>query len=58
MTKQVIEFKELWSKASTPSEKNKAYQLLIDKIVYGREENGLITAYLILNHWRKIWINN
>jgi site-specific DNA recombinase len=43
---QVSEFKELWNNASTPSEKNKAYRLLIDKIVYDREDNGIILEVL------------
>ena len=38
---QVSEFKELWNNASSPSEKNKAYKLLIDRIVYDREDNGV-----------------
>jgi site-specific DNA recombinase len=43
---QVGEFKELWNNASTPSEKNKAYRLLIDRIVYDREDNGVTLEVL------------
>ena len=43
---RVSEFKELWSMAATPSEKNKAYRLLIDRIVYDREGTGLTLEVL------------
>ncbi|MCC5466175.1 hypothetical protein LMF89_12500 [Pelosinus sp. Bkl1] len=43
---QVSEFKEVWNNASTSSETNKAYRLLIDKIVYDREENGIVLEVL------------
>jgi len=43
---QVSEFKELWNNASTPGEKNKAYRLLIDKIIYDREDNGVTLEVL------------
>ena len=43
---RVSEFKALWSTASTPGEKNKAYRLLIDRIVYDREDNGLTLEVL------------
>ncbi len=38
---RIDEFKELWQRASSPSEQNRAYRLLIEKIVYDREDNGL-----------------
>ena len=43
---RVSEFKKLWSTAATPSEKNKAYRLLIDRIVYDRVDNGLTLEVL------------
>jgi len=43
---RVSEFKEVWSTASTPSEQNKAYRLLIDRIVYDREENEVTLEVL------------
>ncbi len=39
-------FKELWSSAISPSEQNRAYRLLIDRIVYDREENGVTLEVL------------
>lgn len=38
---RIDEFKELWQRASSPGEQNRAYRLLIEKILYDREENGL-----------------
>lgn len=43
---RIDEFKELWSNAITPSEQNRAYRLLIDRIVYDREENGVTLEVL------------
>ena len=43
---KVNEFKQLWSKAATSNEKNKAYRLLIDKIIYDREDNGVTLEVL------------
>jgi len=43
---RVSEFKGVWSAAATPSEKNKAYRLLIDRIVYDRENNGVALEVL------------
>ena len=43
---KVGEFKESWSSASTASEKNIAYRLLIDKIMYDREESSLTLEVL------------
>jgi hypothetical protein len=39
--KRIDGFKELWSSAIDPSEQNRAFRLLIEKIVYNREDNGL-----------------
>ena len=42
MVKQRIdEFKVLWTNAVDPSEQNRAFRLLIDRIVYEREADGL-----------------
>lgn len=38
---RIDEFKELWQSASSPSEQNRAYRLLIEKILYDREDNGV-----------------
>ena len=43
---KVGEFRELWRSASTSSEKNRVYKLLIDKIVYDREDNGVTLEVL------------
>jgi site-specific DNA recombinase len=43
---RIDEFKELWSSAISPSEQNRAYRLLIDRIVYDREENGVTLEVL------------
>ncbi|MBU2702941.1 hypothetical protein Ga0466249_004076 [Sporomusaceae bacterium BoRhaA] len=43
---RIDEFKELWSSAITSSEQNRAYRLLIDRIVYDREEDGIILEVL------------
>ena len=40
---RVEEFKHIWAKAATSKEKNKAYRLLIDRIVYNRSEDSTIT---------------
>lgn len=34
-------FKELWTNAINPNEQNRAFKLLVDRIVYDREEIGL-----------------
>ena len=39
--KRIDEFKNLWINAVNPSEQNRAFKLLSDRIVYDREENGL-----------------
>ena len=39
--KRIDGFKELWSSAITPSEQNRAYRLLVDRIVYDRKDDGL-----------------
>lgn len=39
--KRINEFKNLWTNAINPSEQNRAFKLLIDRIVYNREDNGL-----------------
>lgn len=39
--KRIDEFKALWSSATDPSEQNKAFRLLVEKIVYDRIDNGL-----------------
>jgi site-specific DNA recombinase len=36
----------MWSKAATPAEKNKAYRLLIDRIIYNRVDNGVTLEVL------------
>lgn len=38
---RIDDFKELWQSASSPIEQNRAYRLLIEKILYDREENGV-----------------
>jgi site-specific DNA recombinase len=43
---RIDEFKELWSNAISPSEQNRAYRLLVDRIVYDREENGVTLEVL------------
>lgn len=44
--KRIDEFKQLWTNATDPSEQNRAFRLLIDKIVYDREENGVTLEVL------------
>ncbi len=39
--KRIDEFKSLWINAINPNEQNRAFKLLIDRIVYDREDNGL-----------------
>lgn len=39
--KRIDEFKALWTNAVDASEQNRAFRLLIEKIVYDREDNGL-----------------
>nr|WP_211289566.1 hypothetical protein [Sporomusa silvacetica] len=39
--KRIDEFKNLWTNATDPSDQNRAFRLLIEKIVYDREDNGL-----------------
>ncbi len=39
--KRINEFKNLWTNAVDPSEQNRAFRLLIEKIVYDREDDGL-----------------
>jgi site-specific DNA recombinase len=43
---RIDDFKMLWSSAATPGEKNKAYRLLINKIVYDREDSRIILEVL------------
>ncbi len=43
---RIDEFKELWSNAISPSEQNRAYRLLIDRIIYDREDNGVTLEVL------------
>ena len=43
---RIDEFKELWANAINPSEQNRAYRLLIDRIVYDREDNGVTLEVL------------
>jgi hypothetical protein len=38
---RIDEFKELWQRASSSSEQNRAYRLLIEKILYDRADNGV-----------------
>jgi DNA invertase Pin-like site-specific DNA recombinase len=40
---RIDEFKQLWLEAATTKEKNKAYRLLIDRIVYNRSDDSTIT---------------
>ncbi len=39
--KRIDEFKALWTSAVKPNEQNRAFKLLIEKIVYDREDSGL-----------------
>ncbi|SMD17234.1 hypothetical protein [Sporomusa malonica] len=39
--KRIDEFKNLWTNAVDPSEQNRAFRLLIEKIVYNRQNDGL-----------------
>ncbi|MCM0757713.1 MULTISPECIES: hypothetical protein [Sporomusa] len=39
--KRINEFKALWTNAINPNEQNRAFKLLIDRIVYDRENDGL-----------------
>ncbi len=39
--KRINEFKALWTNAINPNEQNRAFKLLIDRIVYDRENNSL-----------------
>lgn len=39
--KRINEFKALWTNAINPNEQNRAFKLLIDRIVHDREDNGL-----------------
>jgi hypothetical protein len=43
---RIDEFKELWSSAISPGEQNGVYRLLIDRIVYEREGNGMMLEVL------------
>jgi hypothetical protein len=43
---RIDEFKELWLSAISPSEQNRAFRLLIEKIVYDREDNGVTLEVL------------
>ncbi|CQR72135.1 hypothetical protein SOV_09790 [Sporomusa ovata DSM 2662] len=38
---KVSELKALWSNAIDPSEQNREFRLLIDRIVYDRKDDGL-----------------
>ena len=39
--KRIEEFKNIWTNAINPNEQNRAFKLLIDRIIYNREDNGL-----------------
>jgi len=39
--KRINEFKAMWLNAIDPREQNRAFKLLIEKIIYDREDNGL-----------------
>lgn len=39
--KRIGEFKNLWSNAVSPNEQNRAFKLLIERIIYDRQNNGL-----------------
>ncbi|SCM80992.1 conserved hypothetical protein [uncultured Sporomusa sp.] len=39
--KRLDEFKALWSSATDPSEQDRAFRMLVEKIVYDREDDGL-----------------
>ncbi|XFO65327.1 hypothetical protein SPSIL_014360 [Sporomusa silvacetica DSM 10669] len=39
--KRINEFKALWINATDPSDQNRAFRLLIERIVYNRQDNGL-----------------
>ncbi len=43
---RIDEFKELWSSAISPGEQYGVYRLLIDRIVYEREGNGMMLEVL------------
>jgi DNA invertase Pin-like site-specific DNA recombinase len=43
---RIDEFKSLWLSAIDPSEQNRAFRLLIDRIVYDREDNGVTLEVL------------
>lgn len=43
---RIDEFKELFSSAISSGEQNRAYRLLIDRIVYDREDNGVTLEIL------------
>ena len=44
--KRIDEFKSLWTNAINPNEQNRVFKLLIEKIVYDREDNGLVLEIL------------
>lgn len=44
--KRIDEFKALWLGATDPSEQNRAYRLLIDRIAYNREDDGVTLEVL------------
>lgn len=44
--KRINEFKALWISAINPNEQNRAFKLLIDRIVYDREDNGVTLEVL------------
>lgn len=46
MQKRIDEFKALWTSAVNPSEQNRAFKLLIEKIVYDRIDDGLTLEVL------------
>ena len=43
---RIDEFKDLWSNAISPGDQNRAYRLLVDRIVYDRENNGVTLEVL------------
>jgi len=43
---RIDEFKDLWSNAINPGDQNRAYRLLVERIVYDRKENGVTLEIL------------
>ena len=44
--KRIAGVKELWSNTITPSEQNRAYRLLVERIVYERVDDGVTLEVL------------